>query len=261
MAKKRFSDAEKWKDEWFSNLSNDNKVVWIYLLDDCDNAGVWKKNLRLLNFNCNTNLTEEDLITIFGSRLVRISDDKFLIKKFCEFQYGTDWLEKNSKPILSAKNILIKEGLLIENSNGKLTLSKLFDNSLDTLNKELDNSYLTTKDKDKDKEQDKEQEKDKDKEQVKEQEQVKNQVRKKDLDRLPKEDKIEVFDSMFGKPSESERNLADLTLDMLVDNMGNQSSSEWNTALENFKDFGGWDGIQHYSTYNIPNYKSHLWFV
>ena len=115
------------------------------------------------------------------------------------------------------------------------------------------------KDKDKDKEKDKERDKDKDKVQVAVK--ANTQVRKKDLDRLQKEDKIEVFDSMFGKPSESERNLADLTLDMLVDNMGNQSSAEWNTALENFKDFGGWDGIQHYSTYNIPNYKSHLWFV
>jgi hypothetical protein len=58
---KRFTDTNKWNDVWFSQLPNDYKLVWIYMLDTCDNAGIWLKNIKNLNFFCNTNLTEEDL--------------------------------------------------------------------------------------------------------------------------------------------------------------------------------------------------------
>jgi len=43
---KRFTASEKWEDLWFSELSNKYKLFWIYLLDKCDNAGVWENILK-----------------------------------------------------------------------------------------------------------------------------------------------------------------------------------------------------------------------
>ena len=47
---KRFTDTEKWKDEWYTELSSDYKIIWQYLLDTCDNAGIYKRNIKLLNY-------------------------------------------------------------------------------------------------------------------------------------------------------------------------------------------------------------------
>ena len=148
---KRMTETEKWKDPWFSNLTNDERIAWLYLLDDCDNAGVWQCNIRNLNFNCNTNFTEEELMSIFSERFVKISSDRFFIIKFCEFQYGIDFLNKKSKPVLSAIDKLKKYNLIEENNKSKLTL-----------NIPLPNPYLTTKDKDQEQEKDKAKDKDKD---------------------------------------------------------------------------------------------------
>ena len=54
MAVKRFTDAEKWKDPFFEELTNDYKLIWLYLLDYVDNAGLWHKSIKRLNFYCNT---------------------------------------------------------------------------------------------------------------------------------------------------------------------------------------------------------------
>ena len=74
----RFTDTQKWEDEWFTEMSNDYKIIWIYLLDTCDNAGIWKQNIKLLNFSCGTNISLERLAEIFKGRITKIDTDKVL---------------------------------------------------------------------------------------------------------------------------------------------------------------------------------------
>lgn len=106
MAKNRYTDTEKWKDVWFSELTNNEKIVWLYILDDCDHAGIWKVNLKLLNFNCNTTYTLIELYEFLNQRVYKLSEEKWFIKKFCEFQYGTDFLQKTIKTnYFSNKNL------------------------------------------------------------------------------------------------------------------------------------------------------------
>lgn len=150
---KRFTETEKWKDPWFSNLTNDERIVWLYLLDDCDNAGIWQCNTRNLNFNCNTNFTKEDLLSIFSERLSKISSDRFLIHKFCEYQYGIDFLKSRNKAVVSAINKLKKYNLVIGDDSTTYTLSIPYQYSMDT-----------PKDKDKEKDKDKFKDKFKEKE-------------------------------------------------------------------------------------------------
>tara|TARA_R110000823_G_scaffold265327_1_gene385260 strand:- start:49 stop:633 length:585 start_codon:yes stop_codon:yes gene_type:complete len=148
MATKRFTDAEKWKDPFFENLNNNFKLIWLYLLDDCDNAGIWNKSIKRLNFHCNTSVTEKELQQIFKKRLYPITEDKWFIPKFMIFQYGVDWFDSNNKAVISARRKLEHLNIIVDN-----TLSIPYQYSIDTV-----------KDKDKDKDKSKDKSKDKAKE-------------------------------------------------------------------------------------------------
>ena len=47
---KRFTDTDKWQDEWWGSLPNDYRMIWLYLVDRCSIAGIWKKDLTLDEF-------------------------------------------------------------------------------------------------------------------------------------------------------------------------------------------------------------------
>jgi hypothetical protein len=149
MATKRMTDAEKWKDPFFEELNNEAKLAWLFLLDDCDNAGIWQKSLKRLNYNCNSNFTEDSLYKILKDRIEIISDDKWFIPKFLTFQYGINWITSNNKAVISAKNKL--EALKLIKNN---TLSIPYIYPIDRA-KDQDKVKDKVKDKDKIKEEDK----------------------------------------------------------------------------------------------------------
>jgi hypothetical protein len=124
---KRFTDTEKWKDEWWGSLPNDYRMIWLYLVDSCSIAGIWKKDFRGLNFNCNTNISEKEFKEVFGSRLID-KGNFFFIPKFLRFQCPKG-LNSNKPAILS----IVKE---IEQNN--LTVM---------VQESLGNDFLIIKDK------------------------------------------------------------------------------------------------------------------
>ena len=85
---KRFTDTNKWKDSWYRNLKIKHKLVWFYLLDECDQAGVWKADFELLSFMIGDKIKEDEFCNVFGDRILKVAADKYLIKKFIYFQYG-----------------------------------------------------------------------------------------------------------------------------------------------------------------------------
>lgn len=105
---KRFTDTEKWKDEWWGSLDNDYRMIWLYLIDSCSIAGIWKKDFRGLNFNCNVQITENKFLEVFGSRLID-RGNYYFIPKFLRFQCPKG-LNSNKPAILS----IVKE---IEQNN------------------------------------------------------------------------------------------------------------------------------------------------
>jgi len=109
---KRFTDTDKWKDEWYTELTSDYKIIWQYLLDTCDNAGIYKRNIKLLNYYCNTNVSAEDILKVFNKRVTQLADDKWLINKFCVYQYGNDFLDSTNKAVMSAHKILEQNGII-----------------------------------------------------------------------------------------------------------------------------------------------------
>ena len=47
---KRFSETTKWSDEWFTSLKPLPKLVFLYIIDNCDNAGFYEINTRVASF-------------------------------------------------------------------------------------------------------------------------------------------------------------------------------------------------------------------
>jgi hypothetical protein len=85
---KRFTDTNKWADEWFQDLSPVNKCLWVYICDNCDNAGVWKVNKSLAEFQIKAKIDWQKAFVSFGNRCVFIKEDRVFITGFVKFQYG-----------------------------------------------------------------------------------------------------------------------------------------------------------------------------
>lgn len=84
---KRFTDTGKWDDPWFTDLKSEYKLFYIYILDRCDIAGVWKLNKKMAEFCIGCSIDTDDFLKIANDR-IKVFGDKWLIKKFIEFQYG-----------------------------------------------------------------------------------------------------------------------------------------------------------------------------
>lgn len=86
---KRFTDTGKWSKASFSELSSKMKLVWIYLCDNCDHAGVWDINEKLLSFHLGESVTVADIQEGLGDKIkVLVESGKLFLPTFVEFQYG-----------------------------------------------------------------------------------------------------------------------------------------------------------------------------
>ena len=142
---KRLTDNTKWDDPWFSELPSKYKLFYLYLLDECDHAGIWKVNFRKAQFMIGESLEQSEVRRYMSDRIQIIDEAYWLVVKFVKFQYST---LGGSKVSISALEILKKHGLteFIElNSQG--------------VSEGLGNPYQRVKDKNKAKEKDKDMDK------------------------------------------------------------------------------------------------------
>ena len=112
---KRFTYTQKWQDEWFMELPAKYKLFYLYLLDNCDHAGIWKVNMKLATFHIGDDLNIDEIKNLFGNRILEFKDGYFFIVKFIQFQYGglkNDAVGKSVYKILETNNLLgAMEGL------------------------------------------------------------------------------------------------------------------------------------------------------
>ena len=92
--KKRFTDTDKWADPWFRQLSPTAKLLWLWILDCCDNAGVLDPDWELAGFQIGENVIPS--IVEIESRIERLENGAIFVPKFIEFQYLSE-----KKPTLS----------------------------------------------------------------------------------------------------------------------------------------------------------------
>lgn len=113
---KRFTETLKWDDPWFRALSPDAKLLWFWLVDKCDNAGIITPDFALCEFQTGIKRAFERMQEI-ESRVAEIAEGKFIICKFIEFQHGK--LSRDCKAHNPAFQSLEKHGMLDENGEIK----------------------------------------------------------------------------------------------------------------------------------------------
>lgn len=93
---RRMTDTNKWDDEWFMNLSPRTKLLWFFLCDECDHAGIWKVNRTLTEFKVGGKINWDESLAELGGRVAILPPgDRWFVRKFVEFQYGPVPNEKN----------------------------------------------------------------------------------------------------------------------------------------------------------------------
>ena len=127
---KRFTETDKWRDPWFLKLAQGAKLAFLYIIENCDNAGVWSADTELADFTIGMKIPWTKALEDFGDRVVVLPSGDWLVAKFINFQFGK--LSADCKPHLSVLR-------LIENHR----VSKGYPKGINT---------LQDKDKDKDKE-------------------------------------------------------------------------------------------------------------
>jgi len=136
---KRFISTDTFDDEWYSELSQDAKIFWIYYITKCDHAGILKLNKRLAKFQTGVNSIER-VIKELGNRLVTLSNDTFFCPKFLIHQYPK-FPQSKVRAQDSALKILNFYGITIEKINEYL-------NPLIRVNKDLVKDYDNDNDND-----------------------------------------------------------------------------------------------------------------
>jgi hypothetical protein len=125
---KRFTDTTKWKRPWFRNLNTEAKLLWVYLCDECDHAGIFLADFTLISFQLGFEVSLENLKLWLGDKVVQIAEDKFFIPSFLDFQYGqTDnkfRAKQSAYSLLANYNLLDESGSLKDLTNSYLRLSE-----------------------------------------------------------------------------------------------------------------------------------------
>lgn len=113
---KRFTDTEKWKKGFIRSLPPSYKLLWLYMLDDCDNAGVWQVEVEVASIRIGTKLNEKEALKLFGDTVISFdSGTKWFIKEFVKFQQGVNHiaeLNSNSNPHKSILRLVEQYKLL-----------------------------------------------------------------------------------------------------------------------------------------------------
>lgn len=106
---KRFTETTKWRDTWFMDLPAKWKLAWLWLLDNCDNAGVCEANPRLMSFEIGEPLDGDEMLRMMAGRVSKPKPGKWYIERFIEYQYGE--LRDSCQYHQRVKETLRKHGL------------------------------------------------------------------------------------------------------------------------------------------------------
>ncbi len=107
---KRMTDTDKWKKRFLRELQPQHKLLWFYILDDCNHAGIWEVDIEVASIRVGENLVYDMLPQSFLDKIVIFDNgDKWFIPDFIEFQYGE--LNPNSNVHKSVIQLLDRHNL------------------------------------------------------------------------------------------------------------------------------------------------------
>lgn len=103
---KRFTDTDKWKKPFLRGLDGPYKLLWFYMVDDCDHAGIWQVDFEVARIRIGEQVSYDQALKMFGDRVEVISKFKWFLPDFITFQYGE--LKENNRMHQSVITILTK---------------------------------------------------------------------------------------------------------------------------------------------------------
>lgn len=111
---KRFIDTDLFRKPFMRSLEAPYKALWVYLVCECDHAGVWDVEMDVATMRLGMKLDPDKALAKMGSAVVPIDGGKkWWIPEYITFQYGT--LNPANKVHASALAILSKYGIDPEN--------------------------------------------------------------------------------------------------------------------------------------------------
>jgi len=157
---KRFTESKIWDDVWFQELPTEWKLLWKYICDKCDEAGVWKINHSLAEFQLKTTIKWNESDKYFNNGKVRIEfyNGFWLIKEFVIFQYGEkvftsinpfhkkirEMLDRVSKRVLNTHKVKDKDKDKVKDKEEVKEVRGVIGEIIDDLNLILGTSYKST---------------------------------------------------------------------------------------------------------------------
>jgi hypothetical protein len=123
---KRWTDTEKWKKVWFSELEPEAKLAWLYILDECDNAGIWPANFRRMSADLGFQVDRSRFDAWFRDRTFQVGQEKYFLPSFIPFQQKAtpDKLNPSNHAHKKILEILDGEGLLGRSPEGLPEVSR-----------------------------------------------------------------------------------------------------------------------------------------
>jgi len=86
---KRFTDSEKWKSKFIRSLDTPYKLLWLYICDDCDYAGIWRVEIDIAAIRTGEELDPDRAKEQLKKHIIEIDGgEKWFIPSFLIFQYG-----------------------------------------------------------------------------------------------------------------------------------------------------------------------------
>src|SRR3982751_189140 len=79
-----------WASRWFRELSANYKLLWTYLSDTCDNAGIWEVDFERAVFETGLDasvVNESAAFSSFGIHVQKVSSTHWLIPGYLEANY------------------------------------------------------------------------------------------------------------------------------------------------------------------------------
>jgi len=110
---KRMTDTDKWKKSFMRGLEGKYKLLWLYIMDDCNHAGIWDVDLDVASLRLGFEYQEEEIIKAFGEDLQVINGgSQWFFREFINSQYGK--LNPGNKVHASAIKLLEVAGISVE---------------------------------------------------------------------------------------------------------------------------------------------------
>lgn len=110
---KRFTDSTKWSKPFIRCMKAPYKLLWLYILDECDHAGIWQVDFEVAQVKIGERINLETALQQLNGKIYPFADgEKWFIPDFIDFQYGV--LNPENRAHNSVIQLLNKYNLSLE---------------------------------------------------------------------------------------------------------------------------------------------------